>query len=301
MITDTHFPTTPFTTQTAVGLGLTKDCLASAVRDCELVRLFKGVYLRSDIELTPLLRAQAAAAVVSPFSVVCDRTAAWIHRVDTRRYGELDVLPPLECCVLKGHHPTDRPEIIGRTRDLLPRDWTEIGGVRVTTPLRTALDLGCRLPRQRALAAVDALMREHGFTRSDLQRELPRFRRRRGVIQLRQLVPIADGRAESPRESWVRLAILDHGLPAPEPQFWVVVDGLPTYRLDLAYPHLRVAIEYDGEDFHTSADDRARDRARRTWLGRNGWTVIVLTKESLTDAGMTVWLRQLRNLIEARA
>lgn len=300
MLPDARFPTIPFTTKTAVGLGLTKDCLASAVRDCELVRLFKGVYLRTDIELTPLLRAQAAAAVVSPFSVVCDRTAAWIHGVDTRRYGELDVLPPLESCVLSGHHPTDRPEIIGRTRDLLPGDWTEIGDVRVTTPVRTALDLGCRLPRRRALAAIDALMREHGFTRSDLQRELPRFRRRRGVIQLRQLVSIADGRAESQRESWVRLVIRDHGLPAPEPQFWVVVDGVPTYRLDLAYPHLRVAIEYDGEDFHTSADDRARDRARRTWLGRNGWTVIVLTKESLTDAGMATWLGQLRNVIAAR-
>ena len=222
------------------------------------------------------------------------------HGVDARRYGELDTVPPLESCVLRGHHPTDRPEILGRTRDLLPRDWTEIGGVRVTTPLRTALDLGCEMPRRRAIAAMDALMRAHGFTRAELKRELPRYRRRRGVIQLRQLVPIADGRSESQRESWVRLEISDHGLPAPVPQFWVIVDGEPRYRLDLAYPHLRVAIEYDGEEFHTSADDRARDRARRAWLSAQGWTVIVLTKESLTDAGMGVWLRRLRNLIEAR-
>ena len=112
-------------------------------------------------------------------------------------------------------------------------------------------------------------MREHGFTVADLLRELRRYVRRRGVIQLRQLVPLVDGRAESSGESWTRIEIVDRGLPTPVPQHWVHVDGVPTYRLDLAYPHARVAIEYDGQEFHTSPADRERDARAATVVARS--------------------------------
>ena len=59
--------------------------------------------------------------------------------------------------------------MIGRSRDLRQDDIVEIAGVRVTSPLRTAADLLCLLPRREALAAADALMRIHGFTVRDLQ------------------------------------------------------------------------------------------------------------------------------------
>ena len=121
----------------------------------------------------------------------------------------------------------------GRTRDLAAGDIMVISGVRVTTPLRTALDLGCHLHRRDALAALDQFMRHHGLGREHMTTEALRFFRRRGVVQLRQLIPLADPRAESPRESWTRLAIVDAGLPCPEPQHWIEVDGVPTFRLDL--------------------------------------------------------------------
>jgi hypothetical protein len=222
--------------------------------------------------------------------VVCDRTAAWIWEVDVHEFRELDVLPPMESCVLRGHDPTDRLEVRGKTRDLQPTDWVEVGGVPVTTPLRTALDLGCMLPRRRAIAAMDALMRVHAFTQADMTGILPRYFRRRGVVQLRELVPLVDPRAESPRESWTRLEILDHGLPMPELQFWIVIDGVPTYRLDLAYPHARIAIEYDGEEFHSSAEARERDRARRAWLRDHGWTVIVIDRSAFAPGADLAWL-----------
>ena len=63
---------------------------------------------------------------------------------------------------------------------------------------------------------------------------------------------LVDGRSESSGESWTRLEINDHHLPEPTPQFWVVIDGVPTYRLDLAYPRARIAIEYDGVQHHSS-------------------------------------------------
>ena len=113
--------------------------------------------------------------------------------------------------------------------------------------------------------------------------ELERFAGRRGVIQLRQLIEIAHELAESPGESATRLAIIDAGLPPPELQHWVTVNGVPTYRLDLAYPAHRVAVEYDGREFHDSPEQRAKDAARRRWLREHGWTVIVVTKDDLAS------------------
>jgi hypothetical protein len=235
--------------------------------------------------------------VLGATAVLCDRTAAWVLGVDSFRYAELDGVPRLESCVLRGHEPTERREVTGRSRDLRSDDIIVIGGVRVTSPLRTAADLLCLLPRREALAAADALMRIHGFNVSDLRRLLVRYFRRRGVVQARNLAPHVDGRAESSGESWARLEIVDHGLPVPVPQYWINVDGVPTYRLDLAYPRARIAIEYDGEEHHTSRADRLRDERRRTWLRSHGWRVIVLTKHSFTEQAIEAWISELGTML----
>ena len=280
--------------------GITRKQLDAAVRELGITRLLRGVYVRSDVTLTPVLLAQATALVVEDSSVICDRTAAWILGVECFDYAELDRMPPVESYVLRGHDPTDRRECAGGTRDLLPEDWLEIGGVRVTTPLRTAMDLGCKLSRRKALAAMDALMRAYGFTHADMRRLLPRYFRRRGVVQLRELVALVDPRAESSGESWTRLEIHDRGLPSPDVQHWVRVAGVPTYRLDLAYPHAKVAVEYDGEEFHTSEEARAADRKRRTWLRDHGWTVIVVDKDSFTEEAANLWVAELRAALGLR-
>ncbi|MGC4110993.1 MAG: hypothetical protein QM747_11340 [Nocardioides sp.] len=231
---DTDFPPFPFTSASA---PCTRARLRKAIESRELIRPFRGTYLRADVELTEITRAQVAALVLGHTSVLCDRTAAWVLGVDAMKYAELDRPLPLESCVLRGHEPTERPGVLGRTRDLRKEDVMEIGGVRVTTPVRTAADLLCLLPRRQALAAADALMREHAFTVADLRRLLVRYFRRRGVVQARNLAPLVDGRSESSGESWARIAIIDHGLVAPVPQYWVIAEGEAIYRLDLAYPH----------------------------------------------------------------
>lgn len=237
---------------------------------------------------------------MNPHSVLCDRTAAWIHGIDVFRNAEHDAVPPLETYVLRGHDPTDRHDCRGGSRDLRREDWQVVDGVRVTTPLRTALDLACKLPRREALAALDAFARKHGVTPAQLGRLLVRYRRRRGVIQARELVPLIDPRAESMGESWTRGEIRRHQLPEPEPQHWVVVDGVPTYRLDLAYPRAKVAVEYDGEEFHTTPEQRARDAARRAWLRDHGWYVIVVTKHSFTGDALLQWTTELLDVLRER-
>jgi len=296
---ETPFPDEPFTWPMARALGIRRVELDDAVLDGRLVTVLRGVHVREGFELTPLTRACAAGLVISAHSVVCDRTAAWIWGVDCFGYAELDGTPPVESCVLRGHEPTDRAEVAGVTRDLVPVDWTDIGGLRVTTPLRTAMDLGCSLPPHAALGVMDALMREHGFTRRDLRVLLRRYRRRRGVVQLRRLVPLVDPRAESQPESWVRWFIIDEGLPHPVPQVWVTVEGA-LVRLDLAYPRARILVEYDGEEFHSSPADREHDEQRREALRRAGWIVIVVTKADLGPEARDTWLRELFDALQSR-
>jgi hypothetical protein len=141
-------------------------------------------------------------------------------------------------------------------------------------------------------------MRQYGLTTELLINELKRYRRRRGVVQARQLVMKACPLAESPRESWVRLAIADCNLPLPIAQYWVTEHGREVYRLDFAYPKAKVAVEYDGELYHDASDEqRERDRRRREWLRDRGWTVIVVTKAGFTDEGRATWLAELRRAL----
>jgi hypothetical protein len=296
-----EFPSVPFTAKQAAQVGITRRQLAAGVQNRAIRRVLTGVYVRSELPDTTQLRARAALLVISPFTVLCDRTAAWIHDVDVLDYRELDVAPPLETYVLRGHDPTERPECFGGTRDLRPEDICLIEQAPVTTPLRTAMDLGCKLTRHRALAAMDAFMRTHGITRSDMDRVLPRYFRRRGVVQLRQLVPLADPRAESQPESWVRLEIADAGLPQPVPQYWVCVGGMRIWRLDLAYPHAKIAVEYDGREFHQGPENERADERRRAWLRDRGWVVIVLDKESFSPEERDAWVDQLRNALRVRS
>lgn len=294
-------PDFPFTRAMAESLGISRSQLQDALRNREIRSVLRGVYVRNDVAETEDLRVKAASLVMPPHHVLCDRTAAWVHGIDVFEYRELDVLPPLDIYALRGTARGERAEYDGGQRDLRPEDVCLVEGVRVTTPLRTCMDLGCARPRWRALAAMDAFMRHHGVTRQDMRHLLPRYFRRRGVVQLRQLIPIADPRAESLRESRTRLAIEDAGLPRPVPQHWVTVGGRPVFRLDLAYPHARIAVEYDGREFHEGDEQVRKDRARRRWLRERGWTVIVLTKDSFEPEALSAWLEELRTALRLAA
>lgn len=289
----TTWPQGPFTFAQAAAAGASRKRFRRALAAGELRRVLRGVYAVGWAEDSVELRARALALVVRTHQVVCDRTAAWLHGVDVFGLTDKEVLPEVEVCALRGRAVTRLTGVDGRTRDLIPDDLMTVEGVRVTTPLRTALDLGCNLGKHRALGALDQFMRLHELRHGDMLVALPRFHGRRGVVQLRQLIPLADGRAESMRESWVRLDIHLAGLPKPELQYSIVVNGVERYRLDLAYPAHRVVVEYDGEEFHKRTDDqREKDETRRNWLRDHGWTVIVVDKQGIHDPSQA-WLDEL--------
>lgn len=295
-----QLPSRPFTWAEARELGIRRWKFDRLVDSGRIRRVTRAVYQPTDLPDTIEHRAIAAALASSEHTIFCDRTAAWLHGVDVFDYTELEVLPALDCVVPAGRHRVQRACCLGGERTLIAEDVCEVYDVKVTTPLRTAFDLACVMPRWDALATLDQFMRVCGVTRRQMLALLPRFRGRRGVIQLRSLVPLAIAESESPGESWARIVIHDEHLPAPKPQHWVETDD-GWVRLDLAYPHHKIAVEYDGYDFHLRTEEqREADRIRRKWLRDNGWHVIVLTKSSFNTVARAAWLAELRRELEAR-
>lgn len=177
-----------------------------------------------------------------------------------------------------------------------------IEGLRVTSLVRTTCDLGRLLWRFDALAAIDGALRV-GVQHEDLLAEVDRFKGLRGVRQLRALLPLGDGRSESPGESALRLHWYDAGLPVPDLQHAVRnADGTVRYRLDVPAPAVRYAAEYDGEEFHTSRADREYDRVRRTWLrDEERWVVQAFTKVDVYAPGTDIVDRLRSGFAQARA
>jgi very-short-patch-repair endonuclease len=270
----------PFTTSMAEQWGVSRHLLRWLVAEGYVRRLLHGVYVvvqaTDDIDL----RAAALGLVIPTTAVVTDRTAAWLHGVSILPRSAPYRPPPISVFQTSGTR-VRRPEVDGGTRTLKPEDIAVVNGIRVTTPLRTAMDLGRLLWRFDAIAALDAFLRL-GVPREEMTAELDRFKGYRGICQLRLLLPIADGRSESVGESALRLHWYDALLPPPEPQLWVQDDvGVDVYRLDLTLPELRYAAEYDGEEHH-GAEQEEHDAERRRWLTEHrGWLIDVFRKDDV--------------------
>lgn len=289
-------PDSPFRHADLPRLGLTRRTLQRLEAQGDVRRVVRGVYCRSDLPDDVLHRVLAARLVLPPGMVVCDHSAAWLHGISAASTPtRLDVASPPDgtASLARGMH--------GCTRSLSVDDVVVLHGIPVTTPLRTAADLACRWGRNDAIAVLDEFRRVHELTHADYARVTARFAGRRGVTQLRELGPRAITQAESPPESWTRLAIIDANLPEPEPQPEVYIEGYGWVRPDLAYVLLKIAIEYDGVEFHTSDEDREHDRVRRRAMVDAGWVVIVVRKDGFSEPGLSTWLHDLRTSWQERA
>ena len=293
-------PSVPFTKADLRGAELTPRALRTHLASGEVRRVLRGVYAAASLPDTIETRIAAASKALSEGHVLIDRSAAWIHGVDCFGAAELEAGPPVESCVRPRRSTTRRQHFSDHQRTLREDDVMHVGGIDLTTPVRTALDLGCHLRRREAFASMCELARRHDFTSAVLLGQLGRFAGRRGVVQLRELAAVVDPRFESQREAWTFLAIHDARLPHPEPQVWVDVDGEPTFRLDFAYRLARVYVEYDGKEAHESTPEQAaHDRWRRQWLREQGWTPIVVRSSDFRGEALDRWLRQLRAALAA--
>ena len=161
-------------------------------------------------------------------------------------------------------------------------------GLVVATPATVWASLGGLLPDPHDLvAAGDAIVRTWRVssplaTLADLEAAVGQGRRV-GVVALRAALPRVRTDSGSRPETWLRLTLVDHGLPEPERNHDVHVNGAYLGCVDLAYPALKIAIEYEGEHHLLDPEQWARDIARYDALRAAGWIVIRVTKKDLFD------------------
>src|SRR5688572_18937929 len=99
----------------------------------------------------------------------------------------------------------------------------------------------------------------------------------RGCRRAREAAARADGLAESPQETRLRLVLLASALPPPVAQHTVRdVDGRFVARVDFAWPEQRLAVEYQGA-WHGQLQNVVRDRTRLNRLTAAGWRVVFVT------------------------
>lgn len=150
-----------------------------------------------------------------------------------------------------------------------------IAGISVTSAARTALDLGCWYPTTSAVAGIDALARATRIKAADVELLAERYSGRRGIVQAREAIALFDGGAQSPKESWLRVVLIQAGLPRPQTQIPVLNEfGSAVAYLDMGWDELKVAVEYDGEQHRSDRRQYTWDVRRLETLERLGWIVI---------------------------
>jgi hypothetical protein len=162
---------------------------------------------------------------------------------------------------------------------LSPGEITQVKGLQVTSPVRTAYDLARRGDLVERVVAVDRLTNVHRFDPDLLLQFSARNRGARGNGLVPSVLAHADRRSGSPMETRLRMLIVQAGLPRPEVQ-WVVQDERTRTAvwLDLAWPDLMIGIEYEGEGSHTEPNQVLRDIGRHTGLVDKGWRIYRYTK-----------------------
>ncbi|MGH8970702.1 MAG: hypothetical protein ACRDV1_12215 [Actinomycetes bacterium] len=274
----TVFADQPFTARQAADVGLTRSALWRLRQGGGVRRLLTDVYVDASVPDALDLRVAALALVVPADAVVCLRAAAWVWGVDALRMGAHLAVPPVDVLRPAGRSASRRTGVAGRSGALPDGDAVTLCGIQVTTPVRTAVDLGRLLCRPDALAALDAMRRLPGLDPVTLAAAVERFGRHRGVVQARELAGLADPRSESAMESRTRLRARDAGFPPFEPQVEVFDPaGAFVARLDLGRRAERKAIEYDGDQAHGSAPQQRHDHVRRRRAEGCGWGIAVVT------------------------
>lgn len=256
-----------------------------------LERLWHGIYCLG--EPTDDVRLRGLDLSCGTTVPACLSTAAALFGFDTEEPAELHVLNP------PGRQLRSADGLVVHRRDGAP--LVQVAGRIATSPAWTAVEVARALRRPRALATLDAALRSGTCTRAELWRAAIRQAGRRGIVAVRDLLPLADARAESPMESEARLTMIDSGLPMPELQYEVVDGNGQLRRLDFAWPDLRVAVEYDGVDWHTEPDALRNDRRRQLALQDVGWTVIAIVFDDVRHRASDFVARIDRQLRHARA
>lgn len=221
--------------------------------------------------------AHAAALVLPPGYVFSGMTAAHLLGLWTPRRWHAE--QPVEA-IAPGRAWAGAPAGIrcgrGRVDEVVHLD-----GLRVSAPGEILLQLAHRLPERDLVVLAESMVRwRSGLTLAALRR--PAVPGRRGNRRVRRaLARVREGSA-SAGETLTRLWLVDGGLPEPELNAEIVVDGHRYYG-DLVWRDARVIVEYHGAYHFATPQQQLADLERLSRLRRAGWVVIEVTRSSLVD------------------
>lgn len=234
--------------------------------------MFRDVYIARDAKLTAA--AKARAAWLSTGGILAGLSAAAVFGTKW-----LDDAAPAEI-VRPGRHI--QRGIVAHSYQLAADEVRTIRGMRVTTAARTAFDIGRGLPVAKAVPILDALFNATGAKPADVIAVADRYPGARGIRRLRAALDLADGGAESPQETRVRLLLVGAGLPRPETQIEFRNLHRRCIRVDMGWRQWKVAVEYDGIQHWDDPDQRAWDIERIVLLEAAGWCVIRISAAMLS-------------------
>lgn len=156
-----------------------------------------------------------------------------------------------------------------------------VRGRLATAPGWTAVEVARTLRRPRALAVLDSAFHCGACTRDEIGAAIDGQKGGRGIVEVRELIGHADGRAESAMESEARLVFIDGGLPLPELQYEVIDRCADLWRVDFAWPDAMLMVEYESVEWHANPAAFKRGQIRTARLQECGWSVMPIVVDDV--------------------
>ncbi len=250
---------------------------SDAIRRAQLTRndlrrryraVYRDVYIGRHATLSA--RTRASAAWLATGSPLAGLSAAAVF--GTRWLSAKD---PAEIVRRDRHAPVG---IVAHSWRLNPGDVCVVARMSVTTPARTAFDIGRTRHVSVAVPILDALMHATGLRSEEVFALADTRPGARGVNLLRKALEMVDGGAESPQESRLRMVLVDAGLPKPQTQ---IEFRHLRIRVDMGWRRWKVAVEYDGIQHWDDPAQRSWDIERLARLEAAGWAVVRVSAQML--------------------
>ena len=216
------------------------------------------------------------------------------HRAAAELWGLIQPAGYVDVSIHPDRFPRLRPPaLLHRIKDLRPDLAIEREGMPVTDPVRTIIDLGLVLPKWSVSAALGQAISLKLVTIDQAKglREALGRQGRNGTGIAGELIEgrlLTGGGDTSDLETRFARLIRRFSLPELTLQHEVWHAGRCIGRVDAAYPHVQLAIEVDGYEFHSSPEAFQRDRTRQNRLVALGWTVLRFTWQDVVRNPMLV-------------
>ncbi|NHC12697.1 hypothetical protein [Motilibacter deserti] len=198
----------------AIELGMTPGQVKARLSARVWLPLVRGLYLVDPARYESLsFEVKARAALLAhPGAALAGTSAARWWGVEGLRTDddEIELVLPRPL-----HRPVRQGLLHIRVRQWqsTQSQWEVVRGVPVTGVARTLADACLSVSRPEALSLLDSALHKGLILPTGLPEVEQLAQGRRGCVQLRALLGLADGRAESPIESRVRLACVDGNVP----------------------------------------------------------------------------------------